>query len=228
MQRDRQRRVVQLPQRLEHQFRLCPRIDEYDRHPGIADMRHHLWGGFQPHMAGPGQPAFRHGDGDLRRCAVRNLNPTGCAGIGLDGVRMGHRGGQPHPAGGRSERCQTGDAQCQLIAALGAGKGVDFVQHDAGKGAEEIRCVGQRQQHRQAFRRGQQNMRRCDALAGSSVGWRVTGAGLDDDRQSHLGDGAGQVAGDVGGQRLQGADIDGVQARTRCGGQIDKAGQEAR
>jgi hypothetical protein len=58
MQRDRQRRFVQLPQRLEHQLRLRPCIYEHDRHAGRADVRHHTWRRLQSHVAGPGQLAL--------------------------------------------------------------------------------------------------------------------------------------------------------------------------
>ncbi len=59
MQRDRQRRFVQPPQRLEQQFRLCARVDEDDRHAGRADLRHHPRRCLQAHVAGPRQLAFR-------------------------------------------------------------------------------------------------------------------------------------------------------------------------
>ena len=58
---DRQRRVVQFPQRLEHQFGLGAGVDEDDGHAGAFDVRHDLGGGFQAHVAGPGQAALRAG-----------------------------------------------------------------------------------------------------------------------------------------------------------------------
>ena len=70
-------------------------------------------------------------------------------------------------------------------------------------------------------------MRRRCTLAGAAVGWRVAGASLDRDRQAHVFDWASEIARDVGGQRLQRADIERVQPGTRIGGEIDQAGQEA-
>ncbi len=59
MQRDRQGRVVQPPQCLKHQLGLRPGVDEDDRRAGGPDLLHHLWRGFQAHVAGPGQPPLR-------------------------------------------------------------------------------------------------------------------------------------------------------------------------
>ena len=61
VQGDRQHRIIQLPQRLEDQFRLGAGVDKDDRHAGVADQRHDLRRRLQPHMAGPGQPAGRQG-----------------------------------------------------------------------------------------------------------------------------------------------------------------------
>ena len=140
---------------------------------------------------------------------------------------MRHGGGQPDPPRPRRERPQAGDSQRQLVAALGAGEGVDLVHHDAGQGFEELRRVGQGEQHGEAFRRCKQDRRRRGALAGAAVGGGVAGAGLDADGQAHLLHRAGQVAGDVGGERLQRADVDGVEAGAGVGREIDQAGQEA-
>ena len=74
VQRDRQRRLVQPPQRLEHQLRLGARVDEHDRHAGRADARHHPGRGLQAHVAGPGQFAFRQHHRQFRRRAVRLLD----------------------------------------------------------------------------------------------------------------------------------------------------------
>ena len=123
---------------------------------------------------------------------------------------------------------QPRDAQRQLIAAFGAGQCVHLVHHHAGKPREHRCGVRQRQQHRKAFRRGQQDVRRLDTLARAAVGGRVAGARLDRYRQPHLLDRPRQVARDVGGQRLQRADVQRVDAGTRRLGQFDQGGQESR
>ena len=81
---------------------------------------------------------------------------------------------------------------------------------------EHRRRVGQREQQREAFGRGEQQVRRRLALAAAFVAARVAGAGVDAERQRQLVDRPGQVARDVGGQRLQRADIERVQARARA------------
>ena len=89
MQRDRQRRLVQPPQRLEHQLRLGARVDEHDRHAGVADARHHAGRRLQPHVAGPGQFALGQHHRELRRRAVRLLDHP---------CRRRHRRGSPPDA----------------------------------------------------------------------------------------------------------------------------------
>ena len=140
---------------------------------------------------------------------------------------MRHGGRQSDPPQPRRQRGQPRHAQRQLVAALGAGERVDLVHHHACQAGEHLRRIGQRQQHREALRRGQQDVRRLGALARAAVGGRVAGARLDADRQAHLLHRPQQVAGDVGGQRLQRADIQRVQAGTRGFGEIDQGGQEA-
>ncbi len=87
--------------------------------------------------------------------------------------------------------------------------------------------VGQGEHHGEALGRGEQHLRRTLALAAAAVGGRVAGAGLDGDRQAHLGHGREQVAGDVGGERLQRADVERVQAGGRGLRQRDQAGEKA-
>ena len=87
MQRDRQRRVVQLPQRLEHQLGLGAGVDEDDGHAGGADARHDLRCGLQPHVAGPGQPPLRQHHRQVGRRAVGHArSPRVGADIGGDRV----------------------------------------------------------------------------------------------------------------------------------------------
>ena len=89
---------------------------------------------------------------------------------------------------------------------------MQFVEHDAAQRAEQIGRVGAGQQQRQLLRRGQQDVGRIAALALALRGRRVAGAGLDADRQTHLGDRRFQIARDVDRQRLQRRDVERVQA----------------
>jgi hypothetical protein len=101
-----------------------------------------------------------------------------------------------------------------------------LIDHHAphpGKGAGGI-VIGQQQ--RQTFGRGQQDMRRVGALAAALGIAGVAGAILDPDRQPCAFDGGAQVAADVGGQRLQRRDVEGVQARPGCRPQFGQRGQE--
>ncbi len=143
MQRYRQRRFVQPPQRLEHQFRLGARIDEHDGHAGVADACHHQRRGFQAHVAGPGQLSRRQHHAEFRRGAVGFLDDTVGAHIGTDRARMRHGRGQAD-ATARWRQChQPRHAQCQLVAALGAGERVHLIHHHAGQAGEHCRRVRQ-------------------------------------------------------------------------------------
>ncbi len=80
--------------------------------------------------------------------------------------------------GGR-EPGQPREAQGQLVAALGAGERMHLVDDDGPEGGEDLRRIGIGEQQGQAFRRGQQDVRRLGALARALVGRRVAGAGLE-------------------------------------------------
>ena len=110
MQRDRQRRLVQPPQRLEHQLRLGARVDEHDRHAGLADARHHARCGIQSHVAGPGQFALGQHHREFGRRPVRLLDHPVGADIGADRRGMRHRRRQPDAAARRRQRHQPRDA----------------------------------------------------------------------------------------------------------------------
>ncbi len=89
---------------------------------------------------------------------------------------------------------------------------MQLVEHDAlERGEQERRIVG-RQQQRQLLGRGQQDVRRIAALPLPPRHRRVAGAGLDLDRQPHLGDRRLQIARDVDRERLERRDVERVQA----------------
>jgi hypothetical protein len=70
--------------------------------------------------------------------------------------------------------------------------------------------VGQQQRH--LFRRGQQDVRRVELLALAFGLRRVAGAVLDRDVEAHFEDGLHQVALDIDRERLQGRDVERVDA----------------
>ncbi len=88
---------------------------------------------------------------------------------------------------------------------------MQLVEHHAPKRAEQIGRVGRSKNQRQLLRRGQQNVRRIAALTLALACRRVAGAGLDPDRQLHLGDRRLEIACDVDGERLQRRDVERVQ-----------------
>ena len=87
---------------------------------------------------------------------------------------------------------------------------MQFVEHDPFKRSEQIGRIGRGQDQRELLGRREQDLRWVTALALPLRGRRVAGACLNPDRQSHFGDRALQVPGDVHGQRLERRNIEGV------------------
>ena len=106
-----------------------------------------------------GRRAVRHLDHPSRR-RHRRGSRAGCATVADSPTRRQRR----------RQRRQPRDAERQLVAALGAGQRMHLVHHHAGEAGEHRRRIRQRQQHRQAFRRGQQDVRRVRP-AGARGGW---------------------------------------------------------
>ena len=79
---------------------------------------------------------------------------------------------------------------------------------------------------RELLGRGEQDVRRVAALALALRGRRVAGAGLDADRQAHLGDRRLEVARDVDRERLERRDVERVQPALAA--QIAAGGDERR
>ena len=125
---------------------------------------------------------------------------------------LGDRRRQPDGRKPRRQPEQPRQPEREQIAALAGDQRMQFVEHDALERAEQIRRVGGGQQQRKLLRRRQQDVRRIAALALALGGRGVAGAGLDADRQAHLGDRRFQVARDIDGQRLERRDVERVQA----------------
>ena len=108
---------------------------------------------------------------------------------------------------------------------------MQLVQHHPPQGGEEMLPIGARQQERQLLGRGEQDLRGIAPLALALGGGGVAGARLHPHPQAHLRNGRLQIARDINGQRLQGRDVEGVQALTLgafARRKLDQAGQEAR
>jgi hypothetical protein len=185
-------------------------------------------------VAGPGDALVgREEDLDVRfgaRIAADEIDHLG--------VRIG---GEPALIGfGIGDRCREADAaepgrdflearhgKAEEVAAFAGGEGVDLVDDDGGEVAEEEVAVLVAEEEAERFGRGQQHLRRADALALLAVGRRVAGAGLDADGEVHLLDRSEEIALNVGCERLQRRDVEGVEA---VGGRFDQlyeAGEEA-
>jgi hypothetical protein len=90
---------------------------------------------------------------------------------------------------------QAGDLEDELVAAFGFGEGVDFVDDDPLQALENARGVFVAEEEREAFGRGQEDMRRVGALAAALGVGGVAGAILDPDLQAGAFDGQCQGCG---------------------------------
>jgi hypothetical protein len=89
---------------------------------------------------------------------------------------------------------------------------MNFINNYPFQARKDARGVLVAEQEGEAFWCGEQDMRRVGALAAALGVGGVAGAVLDADRQGGTLDRAAQVAADIGGQRLEGGDVEGVQA----------------
>ena len=221
---DRQGGVVQLPQFLEQQLGLGAGVDEDDGHAGGADARQDL-AARRPGPCGPdqgsrpsgrimaisgGAPSATSIDSTSRRCRrARRRRPARPGARRWRTARSRRAAGARRAEPGEAERQAGRRAWCRPARAPRPSR-------SRARAANMRRRVGQGEQHGEAFGRGQQDVAAASARwRRRSVGGGVAGAGLDGDGQRHVRDRAGQVARDVGGQRLQRADIERVQAGAR-------------
>jgi hypothetical protein len=128
----------------------------------------------------------------------------------------------------RRELLETGQSEGEKVAALPRRKGVNLVDHHRVQVGEKNRAVLVAEQQTERFGRGQQHVRRTDALARLAVRGRVAGAGLDADVEAHLLDRRQEVALHVHRQRLERRDVEGVEGVAAAGfDEVDQAGEEA-
>ncbi len=224
MQRDRQRRFVQPPQRLEHQLGLGAGVDEDDRHAGGADARQDVGRAVQPHVARPGQPPLRQHHRQSGGAPSVSSIIRSAPDIGRKRARMRHGRRQPDAPCRRRQRAEPRETERQ-----------------AGRPAWCRRAHAPRRSPPPAGRRTSPARRAATAAAPGSRAWSAAGsaavrcwrwrldAGVSPVRVSMpigrriSSTGRGQVARDVGGERLQRADIERVQPGARRLGEVDQA-----
>ena len=220
MQRNREAVVVHAPEILEQHFGLAAGVDEDQRGLVALDQVIHFTERMARGVAGPGQAFFGVEHLDHRRRGAAGHDDIGRHFLALalrhqkprQRFRFGHRCGQADRAHFRRQPPQPRQAERQQIATLGGDERMQLVEHDAFERGEQERGVVGGQQQRQLLGRGEQDVRRIAPLPLPPRHRRIAGAGLDLDRQPHLGNRRLQIARNVDGQRLQRRDVEGVQA----------------
>ncbi len=166
--------------------------------------------------SGPGS-ACRIGQGSGWRARRRAI-----------GRRVLDRGAdRPTRRSAGAQRLQAREGQHQLVAALAFGQRVDLVDDHPLEPREGARRVLVAEQQREAFRRRQQDMRRVGALR-RRLAWSEVSPVRSSTRMGRPISliGRHEVAADVGGQRLQRRDVEGVEPRRGASASLDQRGQE--
>ncbi len=228
---DRKPAAVGKPQLVKKYFRLRAGVVENERGAVLFDQLQHFGDGVGRAASRPGGRGLNAQHRDVGIGPRISLDDR--AGVGMAGQHAGDGSGvvdgrrQPHPAQPGRELLQACQAQHQLAAAFAFRKRVDFIDHHPLQPREHPPGVLVGQEQRQAFRGGQQDMRRIGALAFLARGGRVAGPVFDAQVQAHVGDRPGQVAGNIRRQRLERRNVESVQARRRFFRQFDQGWQES-
>ncbi len=215
VQRDGKAVVVDAPQLLEQHLGLTAGIDEHQRGAMAPDEIVHLAERVARGVPGPRQPlgGIEHRD-DRRSTALSNQDiglrpPAGTLGNQVAGklIRRRHGGGKPYGRQGWRDAVEARKPEREQIAALRRDQRMQFIEHDALERRKQIGRIGGRQQQCHLLGRGEQDVGRITPLPRTLRCGRVSGAGLDPYRQSHLGDWLLQVAGDIDRQGLEGGHV---------------------
>ena len=219
MQGDGQGVFVHMPELLKHSFRLRAGVDEHQRHPRGLDALVDLPNGVAGAVAGPGQTlaGVEHGERrgraggghhQLRHLARPALGRQPAAQF----IGIAHGGRQAHHGHLRRQGAQPRQPQRQQIAALRGDDRMQLVQHHPPQGGEKMLPIGARQQERQLLGRGEQDLRGIAPLALALGGGGVASARLHPHPQAHVRNRRLQIARHIHSQRLQGRDVEGMQA----------------
>ncbi len=199
---DRQAVVIGVPKELEQQFGLGAGIDEDDGGVRLGDLGHDFGYGVLRHKAGIGHGLFRLEDRHLRglsrRRAVEMRYRVTCRTQPVaEDLRLCHRRRQADAAEARREALQLRQGQGDQVAALRRRHLVDLVDDHGLQRRKHLPCLGIGQQEEQAFRRGQQDVRRLLPLALAAVLRGVAGAAFDAYRQVERVDHRRDIAFDI-------------------------------
>jgi hypothetical protein len=232
VQRDRQVVVVDAPQSLEDDLGLGAGVDEHQRGAGPPDRLVQRRYGVGRVVAGPRQAVRRQEHGDVglgsRRAQDQSRPALTHGQIVEQSLRLLHRGREPDEARARRKARQARQPERQQLAAFGPGERVQLIHHHAGQALEHLRRLWIGDQERKRFRRGQQDVRGRGALARPAIRRGVAGPDLAPDRQRHFGDRRRKIAPDVGGERLEGRDVERMEAAPAAlPVQVDQARQKA-
>ena len=230
MNADGQGRVIRHPEAVEKQLGLGAGVVKYQRGFVAVNFLHHRINGIGRAAARPwrGLGGGQHGNiGGWPGIGVDDVAALGGRGHhGGDGGGVLDRGRQAHPPQAWRQCLQARERQEQLVAPFAFGQGMDFIDHNALHIGKDFWRVWIADQQRQRFRRCQQNMGRVGALAALARLAGVAGAVLYADGQGHICHGLGQIARNIGRQRLERAYINCVQALVGATGQVCQRGQE--
>ena len=231
MERDRQLLLVEAPQRVEAQFGLRTRVDEQDRAPGLAQRVVDIGHRRQRHVSRPRHPRFGHEDANIGMHAAatphdqRELVETG-AQPARETRRIGDRGREPDAARKGRQAGQPRQPEGKQITALVRLERMQFVEHDDAQ-SRKLRArlrIGQHQ--RQRLRRGEQEMRRLDALARAFGRRRIAGARLGAQAERQVGDRQLEIAMHIDRERFERRHIERVQPVAGRRGELDQTRQE--
>ena len=234
VKRDGKRILIRLPERLEDDFGLGARVDEDERHLRLADLVIDFRNGIERRMTRPWHALNRGEDPDIgpgarlpedeRRWFLPRGNEP-CA----QRVGVGHGGGKPDA--GRLRRMSPKPAQGkrEQDTALRRHHGVQLVENHRSQVPKQMARMRIGHQEGHLLGRGDQNVWRVLPLALALGVRRIAGAGFDRDGQPHIRNRCFEVPRDVDGQRLQGRDIERVDAMPAAPRRdVHEARQEAR
>ncbi len=232
MQRDRQIFVIFPPQRPEHQLGLGARVDE-DEHGSRRldqpiDLRHRI----ECEVPRPGHGASGHDHPDVRggaRLAPHDLDRLGSRRQEPPhAVGMRHRGAETDDPGFGRQPPQAREPEAQKRPPLALGDGVQLVEDDDAKAGEVGASILVGEQKRQGLGRREQKIGRMAPHPRPPVLRRVAGPCRMGDRQLHLGERCLEVAGDVGRERLERRDVEGMETAPGAAGSAPRGWAETR